>query len=215
LNADILALSSQITSNSTVLFYFSGHGTYFNGTAYIVPYDGISDAENPVLDLSNCIAPADLNSLFAILPTKNIIVILDTCYSGGFVSPGSSIDSSPQDYSSMPYFSAFATALSNFGSLLVANASASGAKTPIVLSAAGTNESSYDGTVAMQHGVFTYYLLQAATNGDGNGDGVVTTTEAYAYTFAAIKAQWDSDPYVIAFLPHISGGTRDLVLFVK
>lgn len=115
----------------------------------------------------------------------------------------------------MPYFSAFATALSNFGSLLVANASASGAKTPIVLSAAGTNESSYDGTVAMQHGVFTYYLLQAATNGDGNGDGVVTTTEAYAYTFAAIKAQWDSDPYVIAFLPHISGGTRDLVLFVK
>jgi hypothetical protein len=215
MQTDINTLALSIQADSTVLIYFSGHGTYVNGTAYLVPYDGISDDPSPTLHLSNCIAPADLNSMLAVLPTKNIIVILDTCYSGSFVSPGSAIDASPQDYSSMPYFSAFATALSNFGSLLVANAAASGAKTPIVLSAAGTNESSYDGTMAMQHGVFTYYLLQAATNGDSNGDGVVTTTEAYVYTSAAIKSQWDANPYVTAFLPHISGGTRDLVLFVK
>jgi uncharacterized caspase-like protein len=67
----------------------------------------------------------------------------------------------------------------------------------------------------LDHGVFTYYLLQAATLGDADGDGVVTTTEAYAYTAAAIKSQWDSNTFITAFLPHISGDTRDLVLFTN
>ena len=69
----------------------------------------------------------------------------------------------------MQSFSAFSTALSNFGSLLSANASASRPEIAIVLSAAGSEESSYDGTSAMQHGVFTYYLLQAATNAGSGG----------------------------------------------
>jgi uncharacterized caspase-like protein len=222
---DILSLASA-SSDSTILFYYSGHGTFVDSTwgspyypahsgPYIVPYDAVGSDGVNTTTVVNLISPSELASWFSQVATKNVIIILDSCFSGGFVSPGSAIDASPQNYSSMPYFSAFATALSNFGNLLVANASASGAKTPIVLSAAGTNESSYDGTVAMQHGVFTYYLLQAVTNGDSNGDGVVTTTEAYVYTSAAIKSQWDANPYVTAFLPHISGGTRDLVLFVK
>ncbi|MGA2546065.1 MAG: caspase family protein [Rectinemataceae bacterium] len=225
IRSDILSLAS-VSSDSTVLFYYSGHGSYVDSTwgppyypahsgPYIVPYDAVGADGIDITTVVNLISPSELASWFSQVGTKNVIIILDSCFSGGFVSPGSAIDASPQDYSSMPYFSAFSTALSNFGSLLVANASASGAKTPIVFSAAGTNESSYDGTVAMQHGVFTYYLLQAATDGDSNGDGVVTTTEAYVYTSVAIKSQWDANPYVIAFLPHISGGTRDLVLFVK
>jgi hypothetical protein len=71
----------------------------------------------------------------------------------------------------------------------------------------------------MAHGVFTYYLLQAATKGDSDGDGVVTTTEAYAYTAKSIK-EWDATLTstdtangTYPFLPHISGDTRDLVLF--
>ena len=121
----------------------------------------------------------------------------------------------------MPSFSAFSTAISNFGSLLAANASASGQKSPIVLSAAGSEESSYDGTTAMQHGVFTYYLLQAATN--AGSDGVVTMTEVYVYTQKAImtwgasltSADYSSPISYAPFLPHLSGGVRDLVLFVN
>jgi uncharacterized caspase-like protein len=74
----------------------------------------------------------------------------------------------------------------------------------------------------MNHGVFTYYLLDAAINGDTNRDGIVTTTEAYAYTEAKIKAWYLglSDAAIAhfgysAFLPHISGGARDLVLFTQ
>ena len=208
--SDITALSSLITSDSTVLVYFSGHGDTQNGITYIVPYLGVADSTSPVEDLSKCISPDDLSSMLSILPTQNIIIIFDTCYSGGFVNPGSAIDASPQSYT-MQSFSAFSTALSNFGSLLSANASASGQKSPIVLSAAGSEESSYDGTSAMQHGVFTYYLLQAATNA-GSG-GFVTTTQAYAYTSAAIISHWDAAYSYDSFLPHLSGGVRDLVLF--
>jgi hypothetical protein len=209
---------SKISSDSTVLLYYSGHGTTVGTTAYLVTYDslipyyvGTSD-ETSSFDSTNAISPGDLSAFLAMLPTKNVIVILDSCYSGAFASSSAATDSSPSDYSSMASYSAFSTAMSHFGSLLVANASASGGKTPIVLSGAGSQEKDYEsGTLG--HGIFTYYLLQAATLGDADGDGVVTTTEAYAYAAAAIKSQWDSNPFISAFLPHISGDTRDLVLF--
>jgi hypothetical protein len=219
--ADISALSS-ISSDSTVFIYFSGHGTIANNISYIVPYLGVSDSSSPTVDYTKCVSPSDLNSMLSVLPTKNVIVIFDTCNSGGFVSSSGATDSSPSDYSQMQSYSAFSTAMAKFGSLLVANASASGAKTPIVISAAGTNESSYDGTTAMAHGVFTYFLLKAASQGDSDGDGFVTTTEAYAYTAKYIKAWGAALTFAdyfnygyFPFLPHISGDTRDLVLFTK
>jgi hypothetical protein len=210
---DLSDLASTMNSDSTVLVYFSGHGTMNNGLAYIVPYQGISDSTSPIIDYSKCISPSDLSSMLSLLPTKNIIVLADTCYSGGFVSSGSSIDASPQNFSSMPTYSAFGTAMANFGSLLVANASASGAKTPIVVSAAGSIEQSFE-TSSLSHGVFTYYLLEAAAKGDKDGDGIVTTTEAYSYASEAIKSKYDS-AYGVSFLPHISGDTRDLALFAN
>jgi helicase len=166
-----------------------------------------------VLDPSTVISAPQLAEMLSILPTKNIIVILDSCYSGGFVPSGSSIDGSPASYYSMASYSALGTAIGNFGSLLVANASASGGKTPIVLSAAGSAELSYE-TAELSHGVFTYYLLEAATKGDKDGDGIVTTTEAYSYASEAIKSKFDS-VYGASFLPHISGDTRDLALFTN
>ena len=217
---------SSISSGSILLFYYSGHGTVVGNSAVLIPYDGISATnigqpnESATIVPSKLITPTDLFNLISTLPTKNVIVILDSCYSGGFVSSGSSIDASPPDYSLMPGYSAFSTAMSNFGSLLATNASASGAKTPIVISAAGLAEFSWEtNTLTIPpdtgHGVFTYYLLQSATNGDSDGDGFVTMTEAYAYTVSSMKSGWDSNPSNVAFLPHLSGGTRDLVLFTK
>lgn len=230
IRADILSLGG-VSSDSTIVFYYSGHGVTNNDILsfgltptesgpYIVPYDAVDGNGIDSSTVDNLIMPVELEAWLAQAGTKNIVVILDCCYSGGFVSSGSAIDASPQDYSSMPSFSAFSTAVANFGSLLSDNASASGQKSPIVISAAGSEEFSYDGTAAMQHGVFTYFLLQAASKGDSNGDGVVTTTEAFAYTQKAIIS-WGSSQtaadfanYGYApFLPHISGGTRDLVLF--
>jgi uncharacterized caspase-like protein len=228
IKADILSLAS-VASDSTVIVYYSGHGTFVTKSwgsayyptysgAYIVPYDALSSSGLTSSSAANLVSPTEIQEWIAQMGTKNVILIMDSCYSGAFVDSGSSIDSSPDNYADMESYSAFSTALANFGDLIVSNAKASGDKAPIVLSACGSDEYSYDGTTKMGHGVFTYYLLQSATSGDSDGDGFLTTTEAYAYTSTKIKT-WGSSltnySSYSPFLPHISGGTRDLVLLAN
>jgi uncharacterized caspase-like protein len=216
IEADVSALAATAASDSEVVLFFSGHGVAdANGKAYLVPYLGVVDSSTPSVDLSMCISPEELSSMLAWLPTKNVIVLLDCCDSGGFVSSSGAIDASPQNYaSSSGSYSAFSTALGNFGSLLAANASPTGAKVPIVISGAGSQEFNYE-SQDLGHGIFTYYLLASATKGDADGDGIVTTTEAYAYIVSAINSNWNQSNANLAFLPHISGDTRDLALFSK
>jgi uncharacterized caspase-like protein len=221
--ADIAALST-IAANATVLVYFSGHGTTdSSGRSYIVPYGGIADSSlvRPSVDYAGCISASDLGGMIAGLPTRNVIVVIDTCFSGGFVDPGSSIDTAPQDYSAAngTRLLPLTEAITSFGSLLSANAAERGAASPIVLAAAGSQELSWeaDSPPYGGHGVFTHFLLESAANGDSNGDGFVSTSEAYSYSLSGIESAWNSEPYnqysMQLFLPHISGGVRDLVLF--
>lgn len=213
-----------IPPTATALIYYSGHGTLVNGgysgDPAIVPYDLDSTTWTPLItadDLSTWISDY--------IPTKNVIVILDSCYSGGFVDSGDSSDTISSSYSSQTSGSVTAlplSALTDFGSLLVKNAEATGGLVPIVISAAGSAEYSYEDPAAsdpesilgLAHGVFTYYLLESATEGDSNGDGYVSCTEAYTYTAKAIDKYWNgSVGRWDSFYPHISGGLRDLVLF--
>jgi hypothetical protein len=236
--AAIAALGS-VESDSTVLIYFSGHGDTSSdySTSYLCPSD-TNFATDDTVDTSTEISASQLSTMLDALPTSNVIVLLDCCFSGGSIDPGSAVDASPQDYYSMQSYSAFSTAMSQFGSLLVSNSKDSGKKAPIVISAAGSEEESYDGpdgtnnngqspvttntSINMSHGIFTYYLLKAQDKGDSNGDGVVTTTEAFAYSCEQIQAwdenlTWEDVNYYgyYPFLPHISGGVRDLVLFTN
>jgi hypothetical protein len=202
--------------NSTALIFYSGHGTLSNdgydGDPALVPNDFNFNTWTPL------ITAADLSKMITdYIPTKNVIVIADSCYSGGFVSSRDSSDVIPQSY--VPYgtnssVSALA-ALGQFGDLLAANAAEKGILAPIVISAAGSTELSYE-TDILKNGVFTNYLLEAAINGDTNGDGFVTCTEAYTYAAKAIDDNWNrTSGSSAAFYPHISGGLRDLVLFTK
>jgi len=206
---------ANVPPDATILVYFSGHGTLNKSadTCYLLPYDYSTS-----MGFSKAISPAELNSWFSSLPTKNIIFISDSCYSGGFVSTQDSEDTMPATYQdgADTSLAALSYSLTSFGSLLVKNAQATGAPAPVAISAAGAKESSYDGGPDKAHGVFTYYLLQAAEMGDSNHDGSVTCTEAYSYAAQCIKEYWN-DRYgkTSAFYPHLSGGARDLVLYCK
>jgi len=222
----------SVPANGTALIYYSGHGTvsdsdaadyqYYNGTlstysgdigdAWLVPYDFDTSA------WTGGISASDLSTWFdADLLTKNVIVIADSCFSGGLVPSSDSVDTIGQEYavdSSGSVYSSPLAALGSFGDLLAANAAAKGILSPVVISAAGSRESSYDGTSSMGHGVFTYYLLESATKGDANGDGYVTCTEAYSYAAKAVNWAWNNSiGSSMEFYPHISGGLRDLALF--
>lgn len=244
IRSDILGLST-LESDAIVVIFFSGHGTYFSASAsspyqgaYLAPYDAV-DVSGYVTPgtAANLISPSELGFWLSQAGKRKVMVIINSCYSGGFVDPGSSKDIAPQNYGpfdwgTTPAFG-FLSALGSLGELVARNARYSGSPGPIVISASGTNESTYEYSSSYYngHGIFPFYMLEAAEQGDANSDGFVTATEAYEYAVHRIKSDWnilaslylgpEADPnqgdllVYKDFIPHISGGARDLVLFSK
>lgn len=215
------AAADEDSSNATILVYYSGHGDSENGVSYICPSDTTFTGGIP--NVSSMISVAELYQLFAQVSCKNKLLILDSCYSGGFVDTGSSIDVSPQNtnVSGTNDASVFFSALADANTLLAASCSAQADPSIVTISACGSEELSYDAG-KYQNGAFTYFLMQSATHADSSGKGYVTATEAYAYAKKLLKYSWDVDAtnplsgiYGWLLLPHISGGSGDLVLFVN
>ncbi|MFA5851994.1 MAG: caspase family protein, partial [Spirochaetales bacterium] len=126
----------SVPADGTALIYYSGHGTVSNlaaasyqenygtlstysgdiGDALLVPYDFDTSA------WTGGISASDLSTWFdADLLTKNVIVIADSCFSGGFVPTSDSIDAIGQEYaadSSGSVYSSPLAALGSFGDLL-------------------------------------------------------------------------------------------------
>ncbi len=206
---------SSIPLGATVLIYYSGHGTDDGeGTAgFLVPSDYKSSIPSSLISLEEL---SDWIVRYIKPRSSNIIVIADSCNSGGFIGESDSLDLIANNFDPVTGNTVTTGAiagLENLGTLLAKNFADSGALTPIVLSAAGVAEESWESSI-LQQGVFTYYLLESAHLGDSNGDGYVTCTEAYNYTARAIDEAWNNTgSRSTAFYPHMSGGLRDLVLF--
>jgi len=250
-NANIEAAIRDLSSDddATILVYYSGHGSTSStgDTAYFIPYDGLvysAASGTTSVDLSKWVTPSTMTQWMAGARAKHRILILDSCFSGGFTLGDGSVDTAPANYGAyedgttdIPLLFA---ALSKFSTLVSSNLSSYGSQEVLTLSAAGSAEPSWDAG-SYSHGAFTYYLLKAGTKGsdgellaDSDGDGFVSVNEAYVYAKKAIKLYWDSSyaaltadqayswyinnasyGYVPDFLPHIAGGTGDLVLFVN
>ena len=78
-------LAPREDSNDVVLFYFAGHGGEDGSTYYISPTD--ADPYTWSQDISDY----ELSNWLSVLDSNNVIVILDTCHSGGFITDLSSI----------------------------------------------------------------------------------------------------------------------------
>lgn len=231
----IMNLGNLASPDSSVLVYYSGHGSSIGETAYIIPYDGLYVSGGGIYEnTSNWVSPAELDSWLNALPCNNKLVILDSCYSGGFVADGAAVDAAPQNYG--PYdggvtAGTISTAFANASRLLASSFSSASDPGILTISAAGSQEFSYDDG-GSQHGAFTNWLLKAATDSaaDIDGNHLVTATEALAYAKAKLLSNWNtlyySSPGAIDqntglpimyadFLPRISGGSGDLVLYDK
>jgi len=233
---DLAYFGSKAGPNDMFLFYFSGHGlqdaTTLQGVTttheYILPYGAVvtDGFGGYTMDEANAVRDDQLAGLLsANLKTPRKVVILDSCNSGGFIGKGLVVDITPPG---PPHPSPFqpavtpailAEAIGNYGRMQSSLGAGGSPDGVIVLSAAGADESSYeagqfpDGT-PMQHGVMTYYLLQAPQSGDLNGDGVVTVTETFALVKAGVDRHWNGAVTPdTSFLPHVSGGAVDFALF--
>ncbi len=228
IEADLVQAASTLARDETLVFYYSGHGGQMpaagNGEAdgteeWLFPAGSVRE-DGGGIDPGLGLRDDELGELLAGIPNRQKIVIIDACSSGGFADPGNAVDLVPDDYDGSSWGGI------DLGSLFSLSAGSrrtgSGdvpASVALVLAAAGEDEAGYESS-RFGHGVFTYFLLDAVTSGDRNGDGTITAIEAYEHAFGGIVDHWNdffresgAPGDFWYFLPHVSGGAVDFALF--
>ena len=181
-------LPRRVTKNSRVFVYYAGHGAPDpqGRDAYIVPYDGNPDFPTKLYPLRRMYDT--LNKL----PNGEIVVMLDSCFSG---AKGRSVTSE----GARPLVMSLESPVLSVG------------KVTVVAASTGSQISSdYD---KVRHGLFTYYLLRGIRgDADVKKQGIVDLGSLYRYVRskvsekASLEFNRDQTP---VFLPsEITSGER-------
>jgi len=150
-------LRMRVKPDSTVYIYYAGHGTPNpkTGEAYLVPWDGHPDFPSQLYPLK------ELEDALNKLPAKQVLVLLDSCFSG---AAGRSV---------------LAKGARPMG-ISMENPLLAGGKVMVLAAATGSQISSdYD---KAEHGLFTHYLLTGLQGeADADKDKIVTLRELVPY----------------------------------
>jgi uncharacterized caspase-like protein len=155
-------LSNRVTAKSRVFVYYAGHGSPNpeTGEGYLMPYE----ADPSYLD-ETAFPIAKLYASLGKLPTKDVTVVLDACFSG-------------QGRRSL---------IAKGTRPLVSVVQSKAEPNTVVLAAAGSNQVSASFPEA-RHGLLTYYLLAGlGGQADANHDGKITAEELIAYVRPAVE----------------------------
>lgn len=191
-------LFSRVTPESTVMIFFACHGGQEQDKCdslagrqayYFLPWD--ADPEDLA---STCLSQNDFLRLLGTLRSQRMVVFLDACHSTGVAKPGGrdlAIVSAP-DYQRL--------------------AEGEGR---VIIAAAKPEQRSWEDP-KLQHGIFTYHLLEALRGrADANGDGYVSIQEVAAYLQREVPrtvrllGKEPQDPTMIC-----EAMTRDIILTV-
>jgi len=175
----ISSIASKITAEDTFFFYYSGHGTNESGHSYIIPVES-------TLTTATMIQDDELNGWLAVMNSSaKKCIIFDSCYSGGFVGKETGRNSRfVRLPGSDPGFD---------GSFMTRNMAALPGM--VFLAACTGGQQSIEDS-SLQHGVFTYYLMQGLGSGTTIGPasmGGISITAQQLFTY--------SSPQTSAFNP--------------
>lgn len=151
-------LPNRVESEDTVFVYFSGHGApnAKTGEAYLVPYDG-----DPVFLNNTGYSLSRLYQSLANLPAKEVVVVLDSCFSG---AGGRSVIAKGM----RPIITEVKSPLLGKG------------KTIVLAASSGQQVSSTYEQKA--HGLMTYFFLKGLQGeADTNKDGKIDIAELFEY----------------------------------
>jgi len=155
-------LLNRVDAKSRVFVYYAGHGAPnpTTGAGYLMPFE----ADPSYLD-ETAYPVARLYAELAKLPTKDVTVVLDACFSGQGQRSLIAAGTRP----------------------LVAVKQTKAPPNLLVIAAAEGTQISASDPVA-RHGLLTYHLLAGLKGGaDGNKDGRITAHEAFAYAKPAVE----------------------------
>ncbi|MDJ0984528.1 MAG: caspase family protein [Desulfobacterales bacterium] len=160
-------LKGAADSDDMVIIFFAGHGATerdamsLDGDGlekYILTYD-----TDPSDLFSTALPMRDLALIFNRIRSERLIFIADACYSGA--SGGRTVSITGMR--------------ANIADTFLDRVAAGRGK--VIITASAANEVSVERD-ELQHGVFTYYLLEGLKGpADTDGDGLVTVDEAYRY----------------------------------
>jgi hypothetical protein len=166
-NALGIGLKIAAGPDDMVLIYFAGHGSSERDAAsidgdglekYILAFD--TDPEDL---FSTALPMRDIALIFNRIRSERLIFIADTCYSGA--SGGRTVG--------------FGGIRANISDSFLERLA--GGRGKVIISASAANEVSVEKD-DLQHGVFTYYLLEGLRGAaDTDRDGTITVDEAYRY----------------------------------
>jgi len=173
----IATIASQVVAGDTFFFYYSGHGSNSSGVAYIVPVDNDGFT-------TSCISSSELSSwVGAMNANSRKVIAFDSCYSGGFIGKGCTSRFMPLKDSEQVYTGpSFAKQMEVVTNL-------------VFLAASAGNETSIE-TSALQHGIFTYYLMNGlgtdAALGPAASGGYVSALGLFNYASPLTTTYYDS-----------------------
>jgi len=154
--------------NDLVVIYYAGHGAPDPArpdNLYLLPYDAdlhsLAATGFPMWDVKTALRRQ--------IDAERVIVIADACHAAG-TQEGLS-DENP--------------IAGGFSQLFTPSRR-------LIMTAADTNEFSFENARWGGHGVFTHFLLEGLDGaGDGNGNGIVTFTEAFDYVSRKVREATD------------------------
>jgi hypothetical protein len=170
---------SGADSDDVSYFYYSGHGTLYNGVSYLCPTD-ISSFP------SSFISTNELESALSAIPGTKV-VILDTCHSGGFIGK------QMQEEITIPTAQEFNDSVINVflssrnlahSQYQVLTACLSSQLSWELTSSAGDHFGLFSRVLCEGLG-YNYYTHPYYANGNGNGE--ITLQEAYTFTYEGVN----------------------------
>lgn len=161
----------QADWNDLVVIYYAGHGAPDPSrpdNLYLLPYDtdlnAMAASAFPMWDVKTALRRQ--------IQAERVIVIADACHSAG------TTESAVGGQDGNPIAGGFTQLFTPSRRL--------------TLTAADANEFSMEDARWDGHGVFTYYLLKALEGeGDADGNGIVTFTEAYDFVYRNVRQATD------------------------
>ena len=169
-------LARDTKPEDTIVFYFAGHGIRrlggFEPGEYLCPIDTDS------LNLrTTAIHADDLSTALRALPARQVVVLLDACYSGGMAAPPKTWEPTAFGLSEQAY------------------SRLAGGSGRVVIASSKSDELSWE-LAALKRGLFTHYLIEGLRGGAADPDGAVRILDLYTYLSSHVPQHEKQHPVI-------------------
>jgi uncharacterized caspase-like protein len=174
----INSVGGSLGSDDKFVFFFSGHGTFGPDVSPVDEADGVDEYIVPHDALSNSAAQNirddELELVIRGLPTRNVLVVLDSSFSGGMIK------ASPRPVGKVKFVDQGLMIGAQIRKPEGVFRDLDVAPGVITQTASQANQSPLESS-ALRNGVFTFYLVEGMLGpADPNGDSI-SAQEAFVY----------------------------------